>query len=94
MSSTAERENTEEVTKPLRPLKVRRRTSAGPSLDAVSTYWPSGEKPAELTQSSWPTKVSRHSPEAAYHTFAVLSSEAVSTCWPSGEKTADLTMPV
>ena len=32
-------------------------------------------------------------PEAADHTFAVLSPEAISTCWPSGEKTAELTEP-
>ena len=44
-----QRENTEELTKPVRPLKVRRRTSAGTSRDEVSTYWPSGEKTAELT---------------------------------------------
>ena len=36
----------------------------------------------------WNWKVRRHSPLAAGHNFAVLSSEAVSTCWPSGKHAA------
>ena len=68
-----QRENTAELTKPVRPLKVRRRTLAVPSRDAVSTYWPSAEKTAEMTEPVWPFKVRKHSPEAADHTFAVRS---------------------
>ena len=54
-----QRENTEERTKPVQPLEVRRRTSAGPSRDAVSSCWPSGEKTADQTRPSWPIKVSK-----------------------------------
>ena len=62
------------------------------SPDAVTIYFPSGLKTAELTVYSCFNGSLTGSPVFASHTLAVLSLDAVTIYFPSGLKTADITM--
>mmetsp|Transcript_69040 Transcript_69040/g.173990 ORF Transcript_69040/g.173990 Transcript_69040/m.173990 type:complete len:280 (+) Transcript_69040:585-1424(+) len=54
------------------------------------TIAPSGENAADNTSHRWPFSVSRHSPDCADQSFAVLSKDVVSTNALSGENIAKL----
>lgn len=58
------------------------------SSEAVTANFASGEKSTDRTASVWPSKDSVHSPESAFHIWAMLVSEAVITVSPTEEKTA------
>ena len=57
-----------------------------PSLLAVTTFFPSGEKAADMTSFVCPSKIRNTCPDSASQTRAVLSQLAVTSFFPSGEK--------
>jgi hypothetical protein len=66
-------------------IKEREKTKHVRTEEAVSTNSPSGETAAELIVPGCPPSVRRHSPDSAFHSFAVWSVELVSTKQPSCE---------
>jgi hypothetical protein len=58
------------------------------SHEAVTIFFPSGEKAAPFTKPEWPVRSAIIFPEATFHILAVLSHEAVTIFFPSGEKAA------
>lgn len=92
-----EAENAAELTPPLCPENVRRRSPfsfqaiAVPSCDAVIMAVPSGEYFAVDTAPSCPVSMRITLPDSAFHNLATLSCEVVTTVDPSGEKAAELT---
>eukprot|EP00969_Alexandrium_andersonii_P337332 14909376-Alexandrium_andersonii.AAC.1 len=70
---------------------VTTHTLAVVSWDVVRSCRPSDEKAALVIMSSWSSNVSRHSPVAVLHSFALLWAEAVERREASGEKATDVT---